>query len=505
MSKKYDVIIVGAGIVGSMIARYLSKYKLKILLIDKEVDVGMGTSSANSAAIHAGYDAVPGTNKAITNVLGSKMWPQVSKELGIPYLQSGDYVVAVNEEEMETLKELLERGIQNGVEGLEIIDGEEMHRREPLIRPDVVGALWAATGAMGDPFTATVATAENAAMNGVEVLLETTFEDFLQNGDRVTGIRTNRGDFESRWVVNAAGLYADDVMHKAGVRPEFTIRPRRGEYLIMDKADFQLTREAIIFPTPTSKGKGILVTSTLHGNIIVGPNANFVEEKTNKELTSEGIQEIWSGGLKLIPSLNRRSIIAQFAGLRATGNAPTPNPEIHYNQDFIIEMPDKVKGLVNLGGIESPGFSAAPAIAIKVIELLQSAGEKLEEKPDWNPVRPARPVFRHLSKEEQARLVEQEPAYGRIVCRCETVTEGEILAEIHAPIPATTYDAIKRRTWLGTGRCQGGFDMPRVVSILSQELGIPPEEVTKKGAGSPFLFRRTKDVQQDHLTVENLI
>jgi len=505
MPKKVYIIIVGAGIVGSMVARFLSKYKLKILLIDKEVDIGMGTSSANSAAIHAGYDALPGTNKALTNILGSKMWPQVSKELGIPYLQSGDYVVAVNDEEMETLKELMTRGIANGVEGLEIIDGEEMRCREPLIRPDVVGALWAATGAMGDPFTATVATAENAVMNGVEVLLETAFEDFLMDGDRITGIRTNRGDFECRWVVNAAGLYADEVMHKAGVRPEFNIRPRRGEYIIIDKADFQLTHEAILFPTPTCKGKGILVTSTLHGNIIVGPNANFVDEKTNKEMTSEGIQEIWSGGQKLIPSLNRKQIIAQFAGLRATGNAPTPNPAIHYNQDFIIEIPENVKGLVNLGGIESPGFSAAPAIAIKVIQLLENAGEKLEEKSDWNPVRPGRPIFRHLSKEEQAALVEKEPAYGRIVCRCETVTEGEIRAEINAPIPATTYDAIKRRTWLGTGRCQGGFDMPRVVSILSEELGIPPEEVTKKGGGSPFLFRRTKDVQQDHLTVENLI
>ena len=505
MSKKYNVIIIGAGIVGSMVARFLSKYKLKILLIDKEVDVGMGTSSANSAAIHAGYDALPGTNKAFTNALGSEMWPQVSQELGIPYKKSGDYVVAVNEDEMATIEKLLARGRENGIQGLEIIDGAEMRRREPLIRPDVIGALWASTGAMGDPFTATVATAENAVMNGVEVMLETAFEDFLMDGDRITGIRTNKGDFECRWAVNAAGLYADEVMHKANVRPEFIIRPRRGEYLILDKADFQLTREAIIFPAPTSKGKGILVTSTLHGNIIVGPNANFVDEKTNKEMTSEGIQEIWSGGQKLIPNLNRKSIIAEFAGLRATGNAPTPNPEIDYNQDFIIEIPENVQGLVNLGGIESPGFSAAPAIAVRVIELLENAGEKLEEKPDWNPIRPARPVFRHMTKEEQAELVRNEPSYGRIVCRCETVTEGEILAEIHAPIPATTYDAIKRRTWLGTGRCQGGFDMPRVVNILSEELGIPPEEVTKKGAGSPFLFRRTKDVHQDHLSVEDLI
>lgn len=505
MPKKYDVIIVGAGIVGGMVARFLSKYQLDILWLEKEDDVGMGTSSANSAAIHAGYDAVPGSNKAITNVMAVDMWAQLSEELGIGYERCGDYVVAVNQKDMAVLEELLARGLENGVPGLEIIDGEEMRRREPLLRPDVVGALWAPTGGIGDPFAASVAVAENAVMNGVELKLNTAFEDFLMEDDRIIGVRTNQGDFESRWVVNAAGLYADEVMHKAGVRPEFKIRPRRGEYIIVDKADFQLTKTTILFPTPSSKGKGILVASTLHGNVIVGPNANFVDSKENKDVTKEGLEEIWSGGQKLIPALNRKHIIAEFGGLRATGNAPTPNPEVDYNQDFIIEIPENVQGLVNLGGIESPGFTSAPAIAVKVIELLQDAGEVLEEKPDWNPVRVPRPVFRHLSREEQADLIAKDPAYGRIVCRCETVTEGEIRAEIHAPIPATSYDALKRRTWLGTGRCQGGFDMPRVVAILSEELGLSPEEVTKKGAGSELLYRRTKEVDQDHLVVENLL
>ncbi|QRN82795.1 NAD(P)/FAD-dependent oxidoreductase [Chloroflexota bacterium] len=505
MAQSYDVIIIGAGIVGSMVARFLSKYKLDILLIDKDSDVGMGTSSANSAAVHAGYDALPGSNKALTNVMGVEMWPQVSEELGIPYERCGDYVVAVSDEDMTMLNILLERGKENGVPGLEIISGEEMRRREPLIRPDAIGALWAPTGGISDPLTATVAVAENAVMNGVTVMLNTAFEDFLMDGNTITGIRTNQGDFESRWVVNAAGLYADEVMHKAGVRPDFVIHPRRGEYLILDKVEFQLTQNTILFPAPSNKGKGILVASTLHGNVIIGPNANFVEDKTDKDMTREGVEEIWSGGKKLVPSVNRKHIIAEFAGLRATGNAPSPNPEIDYNQDFIIEIPEEVKGLVNLGGIESPGFTASPAIAIKVIELLKAAGEDLIEKPDWNPIREAPPVFRHMDKHQQADLIAKEPAYGRIVCRCEMVTEGEILAAIHSPIPATTYDAIKRRTWLGTGRCQGGFDMPRVVHILSEELGIAPEEVTKKGDGSPLLYRRTKDVQQDHIVVEDLI
>lgn len=505
MAKEYDVIVIGAGIVGSLVARFLSKYQLEILLIEKEVDIGMGTSSANSAAIHAGYDAVPGSNKALTNVMAVEMWPQLSQELGFAYERCGDYVVAVDDEEMQVLEELLERGRQNGVPGMEIISGDEIRKREPLLRPDAVGALWAPTGGISDPFAATIAAAENAVMNGVTLMLETAFEDFIMEGDRIVGVRTNQGDFRSRWVVNAAGLYADEVMHKAGVRPEFKIQPRRGEYLILDKADFQLTHTTILFPTPSSKGKGILVASTLHGNVIVGPNANFVDSKENKDITKEGVEEIWSGGKKLVPAIERKYIIAEFGGLRATGNAPSPNLDIHYNQDFIIEIPENVRGLVNLGGIESPGFTAAPAIALKVIELLEGAGEKLQEKPNWNPVRTPRPVFRHLNREEQAHLIATDPAYGRIVCRCEMVTEGEILAEIHSPIPATTYDAIKRRTWTGTGRCQGGFDMPRVVAILSQELGISPEEVTKKGQGSEFLFRRTKDVEQDHLTVEGLL
>jgi glycerol-3-phosphate dehydrogenase len=505
MTQPYDVIIIGAGIVGSMTARFLSQFKLDILLIEKEADIGMGASSANSALVHAGYDALPGTNKALTNMRAVEMWPRLSQELSIPYARCGDYVVAVNDEELAALQALYQRGLANGVPDMALIDGEAMRAREPLIRPDTVGALWVPTGGISDPFAATVAAAENAVNNGVALMRNTAFEDFIMDGDTITGIRTSQGDFNCRWAINAAGLYADEVMHKAGVRPEFIIRPRRGEYVILDKADFQLTQATILFPTPTEKGKGILVASTLHGNVIVGPNANFVDSKENKDITQEGIQEIWSGGNKLVPAINRRHIIAEFAGLRATGNAPTPNPEINYNQDFIIEIPEEVQGLVNLGGIESPGFTAAPAIALRAIDLLEGAGETLEKKPDWNPIRKPRPVFRHLSRDEQAALIASDPAYGRIVCRCENVTEGEIRAEVHAPIPADTYDALKRRTWLGTGRCQGGFDMPRVVQILSEELGLAPEEITKKGGGSPFLFRKTKDVEHDHLTMEDLI
>ena len=375
---------------------------------------------------------------------------------------------------------------------MKLISGAEMREQEPLINPEVSGALWASTGGMCDPFQVTVAAAENAVMNGVEVQLETEFQDFLMEGSRVIGVRTNRGDFLARWVINAAGINSDTVMHKAGVRSEFEIKPRKGEYFVLDSAEIQ-TRH-IYFPVPTEKGKGILVTNTVHGNTIVGPNANVIDDKEDTSSTKEGLDEIAEGARKLIPSINLRAVIATFVGLRPMGNARSMDPSGDYGNDFVIEIPQQVQGLVNLGGIESPGLTAAPAIAEMVVELLKDAGEKLIEKKSWNPIRPARPRYRNMTHSERQALCEIDPAYGRVICRCENVTEGEIVREIHAPIPATTYDAIKRRTWLGTGRCQGGFDMSRVVAILSRELGISPLEVTKRGLGSEFLFRQTKEL-----------
>lgn len=494
MAKKYDVIIIGGGVIGSMVARYLSRYELKILLIEKESDIGSATSSANSAIMHAGYDPIPSTLKAKTNALASPLWDQLSQDLGFAFERTGDYVVATDPSDMPMLEELLERGQRNGIPGVTLISDKEMQMREPLISPKTIGALWAPTGGLIDTFAVTIAAAEHAVLNGVEVLLETEFQDFIWQDKRIIGVKTSRGDFACRWVVNAAGLFSDEVMHKAHIRPDFKIRPRRGEYAILDKADFRLTRDTCLFPTPSDKGKGIVVTSTMHGNTIAGPNSNYVDEKDDKTFTKEGFDEIWQGAQKLIPSINRRNIIAIFAGLRANGNARCLDPRVNYVGDFVIEIPSEIHGFINLGGIESPGLSASPGIALMVVDLLKKAGEPLIEKPYWNPIRKARPVFRHLTQLEQAALVKQDPNYGRIICRCENVTEGEILAEIHAPIPATTYDAIKRRTWTGTGRCQGGFDMPRVVKMLSNELGIPPEEVTKKGSGSPYLYRRTKDL-----------
>ena len=489
--KSYDVIIIGGGVVGCILARFLSRYKLKILLIEKESDIGSVTSAANTAIVHPGYDAIPDSLKAKLNVAANPLWDELSAQLQFAFERHGDYVVAIGKEELPKLDLLMQRGKQNGVPGMRMVSAAEMRKREPNINPAVSGALWATTGGICDPFGVTVAAAENAVANGVTILRNTTFEGFIWNEKRIIGMKTNRGNFACRWAVNAAGLFSDKVMHLAGIRPEFTITPRKGEYFVLDRTQFTVNN--VLFPVPSEISKGILVTTTVHGNTILGPNAQNIEDKDNKENTKEGLQEVFEGAKKLVPAVNPRHIIAIFAGLRAGGNAPSLFPGSDYQHDFIVEIPEKVQGFINLGGIESPGLTAAPAIAMHIIELMRDAGETLHEKHDWNPIRSARPQFRHLTHEQREELIKNDPRYGRVVCRCENITEGEIVAEIHAPIPALTYDAIKRRTWLGTGRCQGGFDMPRVTEILARELGVSQLEVSKKNGDSKFLQRPTKD------------
>ncbi len=491
--KEYDFIVIGAGVVGATIARTLSKYECSILLIEKESDVGMATSSANSALVHAGYDAVAGTLKAKMNVAASPMWDTFAGELNIPFRRCGDYVVAIGREEAQRLDDLLVRGKKNGVPGLRIVSNEELLAREPMINPAATAALWAPTGGICDPFAATLAAAENAVMNGVTLMVNTAFEDFIIDNGRIIGVKTSRGDFKCRWAINAAGLYSDVVMHKAGIRPDFKITPRKGEYFVIDRTELELN--TVLFPVPNEISKGIVVTATMHSNTLLGPNAQNIEDKTDKQMTKPGMDEVWDGAQKLIPTLNKRHVIATYAGLRAAGNASCEDNSVDYHHDFVIEIPHTVKGFVNLGGIESPGLTSAPAIGQYVIELLEDAGEKFNARENWMPIRPARPRFSHLSLAEQKELIKRDPRYGRIICRCEMVTEGEIVAEIHSPIPATNYDAIKRRTWLGTGRCQGGFDMPLVVEILSRELQQSPTQITKKGENSEFLYRKTKDVE----------
>jgi glycerol-3-phosphate dehydrogenase len=384
MPEQYDLIVIGAGVIGAMVARFLSRYNIRILIIEQEADVCTCTSSANSGIIHAGYDPVPGTLKAEMNVKGNAMWSQLAAELGFPFKQHGTHVVAIGEAKLATLDELLVRGKANGILGLRIISGEEMRRREPSINPQVSGALFAETGGICDPWATSVAAIENALANGVMLKLSTSFKDFVLSGNRIIGIETNRGTFSCRWAVNAAGLFSDEVMHKLGVRPEFRITPRRGEYYVLDRSRFIMNNT--LWPVPSETSKGIGVTTTVHGNVLVGANAQIGKSKTDRTVTSDGLREVWQRSSELVPGLDSQHTIAAFAGLRATGNASCKNSAVKYYNDFVIEIPENVGGFINLAGIDSPGLTAAPAIALRVIEMLDDAGEELHERPGWNPV-----------------------------------------------------------------------------------------------------------------------
>lgn len=482
--KRYDIIIIGAGIIGAMIARTLSKYKLEILLIDKEPDIGMGASSRNSGILHAGHDPVPGSLKSELNIKGNRLWNDIARELNVPFKKTGSYVVAIGDEEFSIVKKLYERAILNGVPEIEILLKNEILYREPKVNSHVKGALWTPTTGVIDSFEAVVAASENALENGVHLLLNAKSTGFIKEDNRIIGINTNNGIFYSRWIINCSGLYSDEIMHQAGIRNDFKITPVRGEYLIFDAS--KVTLNTVLYPVPTEKGKGTLVSTTTHGNVMIGPNASIIDDKESAITTKDGLDEIILNAKKLVPSLDTKDIIAQFAGLRAKGNLA--------NRDFLIEIPLNIKGIINLGGIDSPGLVSAPAIAEKVIDLLKDAKEELTEKKKWNPIREARVCIKKLSYKEREALVKKNPKYGRIICRCEEVTEGEIIDTIRSVIPAVTYDGVKKRTWLGTGRCQGAFDYPRVIHLLSKELNIPKIEINKKGKGSEFLFRKTKDL-----------
>lgn len=493
-TKSYDVAVLGAGIVGCMTARFLSAYDLSVVLVDRANDVGTGATRANSAILHSGHDPEPGTLKARMNRRGNELWHRIGDELDVPRTWCGALIVAIGGEELAQLPELVRRGLENGIEGLRIIDRDELLRREPHINPEASGALFTPSAGVIDPFRAAVAAAENAAENGVELMLDTevTGVELIHAAaassggggrrPRLAAVHTSRGELRAHWFVNSLGAHADELMHLAGDRPEFVIRPRRGEYFIFDAS--KIATHCVLFPLPSEKGKGVLVTTTTHGNTLVGPNAQFIDDKDDTASTSAGMAEILESAHRLVPGLDARDIIGSFAGVRATGNFG--------GRDFLIEASERVQGLINLGGIESPGFVSAPAIAERVVEILREQGEPLRRKAGWNPARRRPPAFKELGHEQRAKLIAGRPDYGRIVCRCENVTEGEIVDAVHSPVPATSYDAVKRRCWLGTGRCQGGFDYPRVIQILARELGVSVMEITRSGRGSEILRRETK-------------
>lgn len=476
----YDVAVIGAGIIGCSIARVLSRYKVNAVLIEKEPDVADCTTKANSAIVHAGYDAKPGSLKAKFNVLGNPMYDKLCEELDVPFKRVGSLVLAFNDEDMETINKLYVQGTINGVSGMEILSRERVLEMEPRISRDAVGALYAATCGIVGPWELAIAQAENAADNGVEVLLNSEVMD-IRKQDEGYRIYTSDRTIDSRYVINCAGLHADSINNMVAAE-SFRISPRRGEYNIFDKSVGDLVK-TVVFPCPSKLGKGILVSPTAHGNLLIGPNAEDLHDKEAFDTTATGLQFIREGAERSVPNLPYNAIITSFSGLRSRCE----------RDDFIIEESPEAKGFINVAGIESPGLTSAPAIAEYVAELLMGICGGLEEKEDYNPRRRRMVRFSQLPEAERKELTEKDPRYGRVICRCETVTEGEIVDAIHRNVGATTVDGVKRRVRPGSGRCQGGFCGPRVMEILARELKLDIKDVVKDKKGSYILSRPTKE------------
>ena len=475
----YDVVIIGGGVVGCAIAREMAKQDRKIALIERAADVCEGSSKANSGIIHAGYDAIPGTLKAKLNVRGNQMMETLATELDIPFKRNGSFVLSFEEEGRIGLQKLYDRGLQNGVKELKILSGDEVRALEPNVSSEVKAALFAPTAGIVCPFGMTYAFAENAAENGVEFYLNTLVTDIKKKTENFTVI-TNKGIFETQYVINAAGVYADKI-HNMVCDKKIEIVPRRGQYCLMDKVVGNLAK-ATLFQLPTKLGKGVLVTPTVHGNLLVGPNAEDLEDKEGINTTANGLEDILMRGERSVIGLPKNKVITSFAGLRANEGSG----------DFIIKEAEDVKGFIDVAGIASPGLSASPAIGEYVAELMQKLAPA-PMKSNFIATRKGIPNMATATMEERKRLIEENPAYANVICRCELVTEGEILDAIRRPVGATTLDGIKRRTRAGMGRCQSGFCSPKVVEILAKELGADVSTVSKMGGKSTFIMGQNKE------------
>ena len=474
----YDVAIIGAGVIGTSIFRELTKYNLKVVMIEKEKDVSMGTSKANSAIVHAGYDPKQGTLMAKYNVKGNEMFEDMCKELSVPFKRNGSLIIGFDDEDMKTINDLYENGNRNNVKGLRILNRDEVLEMEPNLSEEVKGALFAPTGGIVGPFEFTIALAENGVQNGGEIKLNK--EVVKIEKDNTFKITAKDGEvIESRFIVNAAGLYADKI-HNLICEESFKINPRSGEYFVLDKNQGTLVKHTI-FQCPSKMGKGVLVTPTVHGNLLVGPDAIDIEDKEDLGTTGEGLNAVREASFKTTTKVNFRESIRNFAGLRAQPSTG----------DFIVEENDKVKGFVDAAGMKSPGLSSAPAIALGVVEILENAGCELEKNPNFDGRR-EQVHFMELSNKEKAELIKKNPEYGRIICRCESITEGEIVDAIHRSFGTLSIDGIKRRCRPGMGRCQGGFCGPRVQEIIAREYNISLDDVVLEKSGSYILFGKTK-------------
>lgn len=476
----YDVIIIGAGVAGSSSARELSRYQVRACVLEKDEDVCCGTSKANSAIVHAGYDADEGSLMAKLNVQGNQMMEELSKELDFPFKRCGSLVVCLSQEDLPGLQALHDRGVKNGVKDLQIIlDKEKIHQLEPNLTDEVAGVLYAPTAGIVCPFNMNIAMAENACTNGVEFRFNTE----VQKIQKIAGgwqLTTSTGTYEARCVVNAAGVYADRF-HNMVSDKKIHITPRRGDYCLLDKSAGRHV-EHTIFALPNKYGKGVLVTPTVHGNLLVGPTAIDIEDKESTATTREGLDELISKAGMNVKNLPMRQVITSFAGLRAHEDG----------HEFIIEEVEGAEGFIDCAGIESPGLTSAPAIGKMVAEILREKLD-LQPDPDFQGTRKGILNPATLTMEERNALIREKPAYGNIICRCEMVTEGEILDAIHRPLGARSLDGVKRRTRAGMGRCQAGFCSPRTMEILARELGMSMFDITKSGGASRLVVGTNKD------------
>lgn len=473
-----DVVIIGAGVTGTSVAYNLSKFKGDFLVVEKHSDVCEETSKANSAICHGGYDAEPGSMKAKMNVEGNHMMREIADELSFPYKQIGTLVLCHDEKDFPKLQKLYDQGIENGVSGMEIIYNEEILKMEPHVEKDVYAALYSKEAGIVDPFLMNVAYAEGSNLNGVEYKLNTEIVEIKEADDHYI-LKTKDGEeIQTKAVVNAAGLYSDAIHDMLMDDNEFEIRARRGEYLLLDKATAGYVNH-VLFNLPTEKGKGILVTPTIDENTLIGPTSDFIDDKADLVTTRKAIEEVIDKVNDTVDDVPVRQVITSFSGNRAHESSG----------DFILQ--ETKKGFFDCVGIESPGLTSAPAIGKYMAGLVKDSLE-LEDNPDFKAGRNPIPKTSEMTAEEHNELIKKNPKYGKIICRCEKVTEGEILDAIHAPVGARTVDGIKRRCRATAGRCQGGFCLPSIIEILSRELGVDQEEITKKGNKSTYIEKRVK-------------
>ncbi len=473
----FDIAVIGAGVIGGMVARELSRYELSVVILEKNGDVAMGATRANSAIVHAGFDAKEGTLKARFNVRGSEMMESVARELGVKYKRNGSLVVGFSDEDRATLEELLERGRKNGVRELSLVDREELLRIEPNIGEGVTSALVAGTGAIICPYELCMAAIGNAMDNGVSLKLGFKVESVekLTTGYRIS---SENDSIEAKYVINCAGVYSDEIAGLFG-DDSFKITPRRGEYMLLDKECGGLVSHTV-FTCPSKMGKGILVSPTVDGNLLLGPTAENIEDKADTRTTAEGLSAVRALSSRQVSGIDLSKVITSFTGLRATGSTG----------DFVIGL--NKEGFLNVAAIESPGLSSAPAIAEYVVELLRGDGLKLTEKSNFDPVRRPSHYFREMTDAEKNEVIAKDPSFAHIICRCELVSEGEIREAIRTNPRPTDVDGIKRRTRATMGRCQGGFCTPYITEILAEELGCDELDIRKSGGSSYINVSKTK-------------